>query len=313
MRIAVFGTGGAGGRFGAQLAGAGEEVIFVARGAHLQAIQSQGLRVETPEGDMVIRPAAATDDPGQVGEVDGVMLGVKAWQVKEAAEAMRPMVGPETFVLPLQNGIEAATQLSDDLGREHVLGGLCATFSWIEGPGHIRSLGRIHFVKFAELDNAPSKRTAELHKAFERAGIDVEVPPDIHLALWEKFLFVTSLGGVGAVTRAPVGLIRTVPETRRMLETCMGEIYAVGRAREIAWSDGIMEKTMEFVDSLAPSGTTSLQRDIATGRPSELEAWNGAVVRSGSEAGVATPVHEFIYHALLPLELRARGRVEFPS
>ena len=313
MRIAIFGTGGAGGYFGAQLARAGEDVIFIARGEHLKAIHTQGLRVETPKGEIVIQPAQAADDPAQVGVVDSVIVGVKAWQVIDAARAMRPMIGPETFVVPLQNGVEAPSQLAGVLGADHVLGGLCGTMSWIVGPGHIRSIGEAHFIKFGELDKRPSGRAEQLRQAFERAGVKVEVPSDIHVALWEKLLFVVSFGGVGAVTRAPIGVIRTLPETRWQLEQCMREIFAVAHARQIALSDGIIEKSMMFIDSLAPSGTTSLQRDIAEGKPSELEAWNGAVVRLGREVGVATPLHEFIYHTLLPLELRARGKVQFPA
>ena len=313
MRIAVFGTGAVGGYFGAQLARAGEEVIFIARKEHLQAIRAHGLRVETSKGEIVIHPAQASDDPMQVGVVDTVILGVKAWQVTEAARAMKPMIGPETFVVPLQNGVEAPSQLEAILGAKHVLGGLCGTISWIIGPGHIRSIGEVHFIKFGELDNRPSERTEQLRKVFERAGVKVEVPSDIHMALWEKFLFVVSFGGVGAVTRAPIGVIRTLPETRHLLEQCMREIFEVARARQIALSEGIVEKTMIFLDSLAASGTTSLQRDIAEGKPSELDAWNGAVVRLGQEVGVPTPLHTFIYNSLLPLELQARGQLQFPK
>lgn len=313
MRIAVFGTGAVGGYFGAQLARAGEEVIFIARKEHLQAIRTHGLRVETSKGEIVIQPAQASDDPIQVGMVDAVILGVKAWQVTEAARAIKPMIGPETFVVPLQNGVEAPSQLEAILGAKHVLGGLCGTMSWIISPGHIRSIGEVHFIKFGELDKRPSERTEQLRKAFERAGVKVEVPSDIHVALWEKFLFVVSFGGVGAVTRAPIGVIRTLPETRHLLEQCMREIFEVARARQIGLSDGIVKKTMTFLDSLAPSGTTSLQRDIADGKPSELDAWNGAVVRLGQEVGITTPLHSFIYNSLLPLELQARGQVQFPN
>jgi 2-dehydropantoate 2-reductase len=313
MRIAIFGTGGAGGYFGAQLARAGEDVIFIARGEHLQAIRTEGLRVETSKGEIVIQPAQAEDDAANVGVVDAVIVGVKAWQVTEAARAMRPMIGPGTFVVPLQNGVEAPSQLATVLGADHVLGGLCGTMSWIVGPGHIRSIGEMHFIKFGELDKRPSRRSEQLRQAFERAGVKVEVPSDIPVALWEKLLFVVSFGGVGAVTRAPIGVLRTLPETRRLLEQGMREIFAVARARQIVLSEGIVDKTMTVLDSLAPSGTTSLQRDIAEGKPSELEAWNGAVVRLGREVGVATPLHEMIYHSLLPLELRARGKVQFPA
>jgi 2-dehydropantoate 2-reductase len=313
MRIVVFGTGGAGGYFGAQLTRAGVDVVFIARGDHLSAIRTHGLCIETPAGERVFRPALATDDPTQVGKTDVILLGVKAWQVTEAAEAIRPMIGPETFVVPLQNGVEAPSQLAAALGAEHVLGGLCGTFSWVTAPGRIRSVGAGNFIKFAELDNRLSDRAEQLRLMFARAGVNVEIPSDIHKALWEKFLLVTSFGGVGAVTRASIGIIRTIPETRRLLEQCMQEVLAVARARRVALADTVVADTMMRVDSLAANGTTSLQRDIGDGKPSELEFWNGAVVRLAREFEVATPLHEFIYRSLLPQEMRARGKVKFPS
>ena len=306
MRIAIFGTGGAGGYFGAHLARAGEEVVFIARGEHLQAIREQGLRVETSTGEFVVR-AEATDDPAQVGAVDAVLVGVKTWQLMDAAEAVRPMMEEQTFVVPLQNGVEAAAQLAAVLGAEHVLNGLCGTISRVVSPGRILSIGETNFIKFGELDDHRSERAERLREAFERAGVKAEVPPDIQTAVWEKFIFVTPYGGIGAVTRATAGVIRSLPETRRMLERGMQEILAVAHARQIALSDGIVEKSMGLIDSLAPNSTTSLQRDIAAGKPSELEAWNGAVVRLGRESGVPTPLHEFIYHSLLPSERSARG------
>src|SRR5262245_37789887 len=312
MRIVVFGTGGAGGYFGAQLTRAEDDVIFIARGDHLSAIRTHGLCIETPAGEIVFRPALATDDPTGIGKADVVLLGVKAWQVTEAAEAIRPMMGSDTFVVPLQNGVEAPSQLAAALGAEHVLGGLCGTFSWVTAPGRIRSVGAGNYIKFAELDNRPSDRVEQLRRLFELAGANVEVPSDIHKALWEKFLLVTSFGGVGAVTRAPIGIIRTIPQTRRFLEQCMQEVLAVARARRVALADTVVADTMTIVDSLAAKGTTSLQRDIADGKPSELEFWNGAVVRLSRDAEVATPLHEFIYHCLLPQEMHARGKVKVP-
>ena len=156
MRIGIFGTGGAGGHFGARLARAGEDVVFVARGAHLEAIRREGLAVETPEGEILVRPAVATDDPGAAGPVDAILLGVKTWQVEDAARAMRPMIGAETFVVPLQNGVEAAGQLTAVLGPERVVGGLCATFSFVTAPGRIRSVGQVNLIRLGELDNRPS-------------------------------------------------------------------------------------------------------------------------------------------------------------
>ena len=312
MRIAIFGAGGAGGYFGARLAQAGEDVVFIARGEHLRAIREQGLRVETPAGDIIAR-SEATDDPEQVGAVDAVLVGVKTWQLTDAARAMRPMMTPQTFVVPLQNGVEAAAELAGVLGAEHVLSGLCGTISRVVNPGHILSLGDTNFIKFGELDNRPSERAQHLQQTFERAGVKAQVPPDIQTAVWEKFIFVAPYGGIGAVTRAPADVIRSLTETRRMLEKGMLEILEVARSHKVSLPEGIVEKSMRLVDSLAPGSTASLQRDIAAGKPSELEAWNGAVVRLGQATGVPTPLHEFIYHSLLPSELRARGEGQFAA
>lgn len=309
MRIAVFGVGGAGGYFGGRLAQAGEDVVFIARGEHLQALRTQGLRVDSVKGNFVLQSVQATDDPAEVGVVDAVLLGVKAWQVSEAAQAMHPMVGAETFVVPLQNGVEAPAQLAAVLGAQHVLGGLAGIISFKVGPGHIHHAGAEPYVTFGELDNRASERAERLRLAFDRAGVAGKISSDIQAAIWDKFLFVVSWGGMGAVTRAPVGVLRSVPELRQMLEQGMHEIFAVAQAHNIALPEDTIRKTIAFVDNLPPSGTTSLQRDIVEGRPSELASWNGAVVRLGQEVGVATPLHGFIYHSLLPLELQAQGQV----
>lgn len=311
MRIAVFGAGGVGGYFGGRLAQAGENVLFIARGEHLQALCTQGLRVESVKGDFMLQSVQATDDPAKAGAVDVVLLCVKAWQVTEAAKAMGSLIGPETFVVPLQNGVEAPNQLAAVLGSQHVLGGLAKIISFKVGPGHIRHAGAEPYVAFGELDNRHSERAERLRQAFVRAQVTVEIPPDIQAALWEKFLFVVSWGGMGAVTRAPIGVLRSVPETRQMLEQAMHEIYTVAQAREIALPEDAISKTIAFGDTLPPNGTTSLQRDIVEGKPSELESWNGAVVRLGQEVEVTTPLNAFIYYSLLPLELRAGGQVQF--
>jgi 2-dehydropantoate 2-reductase len=313
MRIAVFGTGGAGGYFGGRLAQAGEDVTFIARGEHLQAIREHGLQVESVKGDFEIQPVQATDNPADVGEVDVAIVGVKAWQVPEAAQAMLPLLGPETYVLPLQNGVEAPTQLAAVLGSGRVLGGLARIFSFIAEPGLVRHVGGPASIAFGELDNRPSERAERLREAFARAGVTAEIPPDINVALWEKFLFIASFGGLGAVTRAPIGTLRSIPETRRMLEQGMREIFHVARSKNIPLADDVIAETMGFVDSQPPVGIASMQRDLIAGRPSELEAWNGAVTRLGQQAGVATPLHTFLYHSLLPLEFRARGQVQFPA
>jgi 2-dehydropantoate 2-reductase len=310
MHIAVFGAGAVGGYFGGRLAQAGEDVVFIARGDHLKAMQTRGLRVDSIEGNFVIDPVHATDDPTEIGVADAVLVSVKAGQVSEAAEAMRPMVGPETFVVPLENGVEAPSQLAEVLGKQHVLGGLCRIISALVAPGHIRHSGISPTITFGELDRRRSTRADRLRQAFDKAeGVTPHIPSDIRVALWEKFLFIAALSGVGAVTRAPVGVLRSLPETRRLLEEAMAEILAVAQALGIALSPETVTETMAFVDGLPASGTASMQRDVMAGRPSELESQNGAVVRLGREAGVETPMHSFIYHSLLPQELRARGQL----
>ena len=311
MRIAIFGAGSVGGYFGGRLARAGEDVVFIARGEHLNALLKSGLRVDSINGDFVVESVQATDDPSTVGTVDMVLVGVKAWQVSEAAEAMRPMIGPETVVLPLQNGLEAPAILSEVFGDKHVLGGLCGLFCYVAGPGHIVHAGTDPFVKFGELDNHPSQRVDLLLDTFKRAGVTTVIPPDIQVAMWMKFLLITVWSGIGAVTRAPAGIWRSLPGTRLMAEQSLGEIIAVAAAHDVALPENALEMTMAVYDGLAPQSTASLQRDVMQGRPSELEAQIGAVVRFGQEADVATPWHTFIYNSLVPMELRARGELQF--
>jgi 2-dehydropantoate 2-reductase len=310
MRIAIFGSGGVGGYFGGRLAQAGEDVIFIARGEHLQAIRQNGLRVDSTLGDFVISPAQAADSPAEVGVVDVVLMAVKAWQVPETAEAMKPMVGPETIILPLENGVDAPDQLAAVLGVEHVLGGLCRISVFIAAPGHIKHVAIQPHIAFGELNGHPSERVEVLRQAFAHAqGMTVAVPLDIRAALWEKFLFIAAISGVGAVTRQPAGILRCVPQTREMLLRAMEEIEALAKVHEITMSPDIIQRTMGFIDNMPPATIASMQRDILEGRPSELEAQNGAVVRLGREAGVSTPTHEFIYASLLPGELKARGDI----
>jgi len=311
VRVAVFGAGSVGGYFGGCLARAGVDVVFIARGDHLRAMLADGLRVSSPRGDFHVRPVQATDDPAGVGPVDVVMVAVKAWQVPEAALAIRPLLGPRAFAVPLQNGVEAASQLAAVLGTGRVVGGTCRIISMIAAPGQIRHVGIEPTVIIGELDRRRSERVERLQQVLERAGVTAEVAADIHVAVWEKFLFLAPLSGVGALTRAPVGIVRAIPQTRQLLEDAMREIVAVGRAQGVALPDDALARAMAVVEASPPEGTTSMQRDLMAGRPSELEAQSGAVARLGREAGVPTPVHDFIYAALLPMEMRARGRLEF--
>ena len=313
MRFAIFGVGAVGGYFGGRLAQAGEDVTFIARGNHLRELQTKGLRLDSIKGDVVLSTVKVMDDPAKVGPVDVVLLGVKTWQVPTAAIAIQPLIGADTMVLPLQNGVEAANQLSDVLGSRNVCGGLAKVVCFLAGPGHIRHTGMDPYIAFGELDNQRTERVEKFLQTLKNADINAEIMPDITAALWEKFLFVVSWGGVGAVTQAPIGVICAVPQTRRLIERSMLEILDVAQAYQIHLPEDIVSTTLAFMDSLPANGTTSMQRDIAEGRPSEVDAWNGAVVRLGRKAGVAVSLHEFIYDSLLPLEKKARGELQFPT
>ncbi len=310
MRIAVFGVGGIGGYFGARLAQAGDEVVLIARGAHLRAIQKYGLFVESPAGEFHITPSIATDRPKAVGIVDVVLLGVKAWDVHAAAEAIRPMVGATTGVLTLQNGVEAPTEVAEVLGAKHVIVGLAGVRSLIAGPGRLRHVGGINpNLIMGEIDNRPSERVEHLRAAFAKVKVTVDLSKDIQASLWGKFVGAAALGGVGAVVHVPIGVWRQIPQVRDMVERAAQEVVAVALARGVQPPEGIMDQVKGAIDAFPPAYMASLHEEIVGGRPSELEYWNGTVVRLGREAGVATPLNEFIYHSLLPQERQARGQV----
>src|ERR1051325_5492016 len=298
MKIAIFGTGGVGGYFGGRLAQAAEDVTFISRGEHLHAIQTKGLRVESPGGDFVIDPARATDDVNEVGEVDLVIVGVKAWQVPDAARAMKSIVGPYTTVLPLQNGVDAVQQLTGELGQQSVIGGLCKIVSFVIGPGHIRHAGFVPSVVIGEQDNRCTDRIVEIEKTFNRAGVETTIATDINVALWMKFLFIASFSGVGAIANAPAGLVRTDPELRAQILRAMEEIYSLAHVRNIKLPPNSIDTVMASVNALPEDATSSMQRDIAAGKPSELESQNGAVVRMAREFGVDVPTHTLIYETL---------------
>lgn len=309
MRFAILGVGAVGGYFGARLAQAGEDVVFIARGDTLRVLRTEGLRLDSVSGDLLLSPVKAVDDASQIGVVDVVLVGVKTWQVPEAARTIGPLVGRNTMVLPLQNGVETAAQLAEVLGSEHVCCGLAKIVSFLAGPGHVRHTGIDPYIAMGESDNRRTERILKLRQTLQHAGINAEIPPDITAALWEKFLFVSAWGGIGSVSRVPIGVLRTLPGTRRLLEQAMQEVFNVARARNVKLQEDIVARTMAFIDSLPPAGTTSMQRDIAEGRPSEIDAWNGAVVRLGDAAGVDVTLHKIIYDCLQPLELNARGEV----
>lgn len=307
MRIAVIGAGGVGGYFGGKLAHAGVDTTFIVRGRTLSALRANGLRVDSIRGDFTVPAVQATDDPSTVGQVDAVLIAVKAWQIPEAARALLPLLGPDTVVVPLENGLEGPAQLAATVGREHILGGFCSIVSYIVEPGHIRHTAAEPLVAFGELDHTRSPRVERLRAAFESARVDALTPADIQSAMWTKFLFIAPMSGLGALTRVPIGVWRSMPETRALAVAALHELLALAAARGVTFTDDTIDLTLARYDNLPPEATASLQRDVMEGKPSELDAQIGAVTRMGRESGVPTPVHDVIYAALLPQERRARG------
>jgi 2-dehydropantoate 2-reductase len=309
MRIAVFGSGGVGGYFGGRLAQAGEDVTFIARGDHLLALQAGGLNLESAKGDLHIPSVTATDDPNQVGPVDIVLLAVKAWHNLAAIQSMHPLIGADTGVVPLGNGVEAPDQLVEAFGTKHAMGGLCRISSFIAAPGKIKQVGIDPIVLVGELDNHRSARLAALREALERAGVNANIPEDIQAAMWEKFIFIAAVSGLGALTRSPAGVFRSQPALRSLLAGMIAESEQVGRSRGVNLPPDVAAKTLMVIDSLPYETHASMVRDILAGRPSELEAQNGAVVHMGEMEGIPTPFNQFIYACLLPQEMKARGEI----
>ena len=301
MRIAVLGTGGIGGYFGGRLAAAGHDVTFVARGAHLQAIREHGLAVSSVAGDVIVHPATATDDPGSVGPVDVVLLAVKTWQLPPVLEALPSLVDSTTAVVTTQNGVEAPARVAAVVGREAVLPGIAKIFAFIEAAGHVTHAGgpaSLAFDEWSPTPGGPSERVTRLREAITASGALSPVPDDIWAELWSKMLFVVPFGGLGAALDATIGQLRSKPSSRALLEDAMREVETLARARGIRLPDAVVAGTMAFVDDQPAEATTSLQRDLLAGRPSELDAWTGAVVRLAAESGVEVPLHRLLLEVL---------------
>jgi len=311
VRIAVVGAGGVGGYFGGRWAQAGRDVTFLARGPHLEALRSRGLRLVSPLGDAAI-PVMAAGSPQEVGPVDLVVLATKSWQMEAAAEELGPMVGPGTLLFGLQNGVEASEVLSRFVPPDQVLGGTCRIISYVESPGVIRHAGVEPTLLFGELSGSrPGVAASVLEQLQGVEGVTLRAAEDILTEIWRKFVFFAPVSGIGSVTRAPMGVIRGVPPVRRLLESAVREVYEVGRALGVRLPETVLAEAMRFIDAVPADGTNSMQRDFRDGRRTELEQLSGAVARLGPQAGVAVPVHTFLYTTLLPLEWRARGTLEF--
>jgi len=312
MRIAVYGSGGVGSYFGGRLAQIGQDVTFIARNENLAALRSQGLKVGSIAGDFSIDRINVTNSPAEVGEVDYVLCCVKSWQVAAAARAMKPLVGPDTLVIPLQNGVEAPNQLGEVLNPANVLGGLCAIVAFQAGPGHVKHSGANPLIRFGHLDKHADPRVNTLSEIFNHcSGVKSSIPEDVRVAMWQKFMLIAPWSGLGAVSRAPLGILLEQPETRDLLTQATEEVFELGRGMEIKLPANSVAKTMQTLQGIPPNSTTSMQRDLIRGRPSELDAQNGAVVRLAHDIDLDTPVNRFLLYSLRSLELRARGALRF--
>lgn len=306
MKIAVMGTGGMGGYYGALLANKAHEVTFIARGAHLRAIQKNGLLVKSVFGDFQIRPARATETPGEVGPVDLLLFCTKTYDTDAAAQTAKSLVGPSTTVLSLQNGIDAVERLGPVVGVPHMIAGATWISSAVEAPGVIRQISDFRRVVIGELDGRITRRIQGIHDAFQETGISIELSDHILQVLWTKFVFIAAASGFGSLTRLPIGSYRSVPETRMLVRSLMQETAALASAAHAGLDADVIEQSLAFMDKNAPHIKPSMQRDVESGHKTELESIIGVISRKGRDLGVPTPVADLIYGALLPADLKAR-------
>ncbi|PWR04677.1 2-dehydropantoate 2-reductase [Meridianimarinicoccus roseus] len=303
MRIATMATGGIGGYLAVRLGQRGHDIACIARGPHLAAIRAAGLRLDTPTGTELFTPAIATDTPAEIGPVDAVIFGVKGGGLEAAAAACRPLIGPDTVVVPFLNGVEAADRLAAILPPQNVANGVAYVFTTITEPGVIGQTGRAgmhgRFV-FGERDNRPTDRIAALRTAIRDAGPDAPDVDDIEAEVWTKFVLFSAMSGVTAGARCRIGDIRAHPDLLALFERVMEETEAVGRARGVALPSDVVARHMAFMEGAPADARASTSVDLEKGAPLETPWLNGAVVRLGAEAGVQTPANAAIAALLAP-------------
>jgi 2-dehydropantoate 2-reductase len=296
LRIAIIGTGGVGGYFGGLLAKSGEDVVFIARGAHLQAIKKNGLQIRSPKGDFTIK-SVATDNPSEIDPVDLILFCVKGYDTEDAANQVKPLVSKDTTVISLQNGVEKEEILGSILGADHVMGGLCTLSAYIEAPGIINHEG-LERLAFGEIDGRESVRGKQILEVFKSAGINASLSANIVAEEWEKFTFICAVGGLCTLTGLPVGPILRNEGTKQLYERTMAEIIEVARAKGVSLSDDVLQRLMSFSLGLNPDIRPSMYRDLMNERRIEIDILNGAVVRLGREFHVSTPTNDFIFACL---------------
>lgn len=306
MNILIYGIGGVGGFFGAKLATTRHHTTFIARGTHKEEIHQKGIKVKSIEGNFQIKPNLVTDNLEEIPVPDLVIFGVKSWQLPEVAKTLKPYIKPETILLPLQNGVSNSVTLADHFPTNQILGGLCNLISFIESPGVVRHTAFKPTLTFGELNNEKSQRIKLLSDLFEEANINYIVADDIHREIWKKFLFICTISGLGGLTCVPIGIMRESSYLYQMLKNTANEILFLAQAKGINLTQEDVSNVLEIIDNQDPESTASTQRDLMDGRPSELETFNGYVVREARKENIAVPVNELIYECLLPMELKAR-------
>ncbi len=299
MRIAAMGAGGVGGYFGARLQQAGHDVSFFARGRHLEAIRNQGLVVESPHGNARLE-AKVFEDAAKVGVGDVVLFAVKLWDTESAAAQIRPIVGPDTLVIPFQNGVESIECLRKVLPEPCVMGGSAYIATHIKSPGVIEHTGQMARIQFGPLMQSQRQRAQTFLTVCRNSAIQAEIPEDIVKANWEKFVFLVGLSSATAVARAPIGVVRADPDLRWLFEQSMRETWAVGRKRGVALADNFVEERMRFADGLHADMKASLLHDLEAGGKLEAPWLCGAVARMAREAGIEAPVNRAVFAALKP-------------
>ena len=280
---------------------------MIARGKHLEAINKNGLEVESINGNFKVKPNLVTDELAEVPTPDLVILGIKSWQIQEVANKLKPIISTETMVLPLQNGANNVEKLLEILPKQNVLAGLCHIVSFVERPGKIKHVSFEPRITFGEIDNSTSERIQGLKTVFEKAGITNFNPENIQLEIWKKFLFITTISGLGGLTRVSIDKIRESEYLYDLLLKTAQEIKLIANAKGIPLAEEHLEKAFEIIQNQPPGTTASTQRDIMAGRPSELENFNGFIVKEAEKLGIATPVNKMIYECLLPMEKEARN------
>ena len=303
MKIAIMGSGGLGGYFGARLVEGGADVHFVARGKHLEAMRRDGLRVEGPE-PIHARKVRATDDPGEIGVADVVMLCVKLWDTEEAIAQIRPMVGPRTAVISFQNGVLKDQYLRAAFDEQQLMGGVGYVATTIEAPGVIRQTGPMQRLLFGEFDGSRSQRGEALLAACLAGGIRAELSSDIVREIWQKYVFLVGLSGTTTTIRKPIGPIRSHPQTRAFLLDVMREVVAVGRAQGVALPEDYAQVRLQLADDVSPDMTASMHHDLQRGNRLEVRWLAGGVVELGQAKGVPTPLNRAIADILA---LHAQG------